>query len=86
MCILAVRVFVRCSVRAPTEAEKILWANPVYVALKAAGMTVVQHMDDPTLGWVATLSVGQYGPFHTSEQAITAAVTALCCAVAEVVS
>lgn len=57
--------------------QQELWLNPIYAALKAAGVTVTQHADDPSIGWFFSCTAGQYGPFETPELAIEIGVKTL---------
>jgi hypothetical protein len=63
--------------RLATEQQRRLWANPLYSALKGAGITITPHADDPSVGWFFTCPAGQYGPFTTPEQAATEGLQAL---------
>jgi hypothetical protein len=60
----------------PTDVERELWRNPLYTALKAAGVSITLQQE-PDQGWIFTYPAGQFGPFGTPEAALEEGLRAL---------
>jgi hypothetical protein len=65
------------TMRYPTAAERELWRHAWYAAITLAGVSIMQHLDDPTLGWVATWPTGQTGLEPSADAALGAMVRCL---------